>query len=99
MNRIEQEKRTVKLMIELYCRKVEKNPHLCSECRELIEFSHKKLDRCKYGEGKTSCKKCSTHCYPPGKREKIRLIMRTMGPKMILYSPVDAIRHLIHEIK
>ncbi|MBO7256386.1 MAG: nitrous oxide-stimulated promoter family protein [Bacteroidales bacterium] len=99
MTRIEQEKETVRLMIEIYCRKIEKNESLCPECKELIEFAHKKLDRCKYGNNKTTCKKCKTHCYPGEKREKIRYIMRTVGPKMIFYHPIAAIRHLLQELR
>ena len=97
MSRIEREKETVKLMIELYCKKVEKNSDLCPQCKELIEYAHKKLDRCKYSESKPTCQKCKTHCYPGEKREKIRLIMRTMGPKMIFYHPIAAIRHLLNK--
>lgn len=95
MGRIEQEKETVQFMIELYCRKVEKNRELCPECRELIVFAHKRLDRCRYGEDKTTCQKCPSHCYPPHQREKIRLIMRTIGPRMLFYSPLKAIRHML----
>lgn len=98
-NKIEQEKQTIKLMIELYCRKIEKNQVLCNDCKELIEYAHKKLDRCKYGNNKSTCKKCKTHCYPGEKREKIRMIMRTIGPRMIFYAPLAALRHLFDELR
>ncbi|MBO5824973.1 MAG: nitrous oxide-stimulated promoter family protein, partial [Prevotella sp.] len=42
-----------------------------------------------------SCKKCHTHCYAPKEREAIRRIMRWAGPRMLLYAPVAAIRHLL----
>ena len=37
MTRIEQEKETVRMMIEIYCRKIEKNESLCPECKEKME--------------------------------------------------------------
>lgn len=95
MRRTEREKRTVALMIELYCKKIEKNDTLCQECCELIKYAHARLDRCKFGDKKPSCKKCSVHCYSQTKREKIRLVMRTIGPRMIFYRPIAAIRHLL----
>ena len=82
-------------MIRLYCRKKEGNKTLCSDGRELEEYAHKRLSACKYGEQKTSCKKCPTHCYRKDKRDKIREVMRFSGPRMILYHPIEAIRHLI----
>lgn len=99
MNRIEREKRTVSLMIRLYCRKKEGNKELCDGCRELETYAHKRLSSCKYGEQKTSCKKCPTHCYRADMREKIKEVMRFSGPRMILYSPIEAIRHIADLIK
>ena len=95
MNKIEREKYTVSLMIQLYCRKKEGNKTLCNDCRELEKYAHKRLSACKYGEQKTSCKKCPTHCYRKDMREKIREVMRFSGPRMIIHHPIEALRHLI----
>ena len=97
MNRIEREKHTVSLMIQLYCRRKEGNRTLCEECIQLEEYAHKRLSACKYGEQKTSCKKCSTHCYRKDMREKIREVMRFSGPRMMLYHPLEAVRHLFEK--
>ena len=97
MNRIEREKHTVSLMIRLYCRRKEGNRSLCEGCNKLEEYAHKRLSACKYGEQKTSCKKCPTHCYRKDMRERIRQVMRFAGPMMILYHPVEAIRHLFEK--
>ena len=94
MTIIERERRTVSLMIRLYCRKKEGNKTLCCDCTALEEYAHKRLSGCKYGEQKTSCKKCPTHCYKMDMREKIREVMRFSGPRMILHYPIEAIRHL-----
>lgn len=95
MNRIEQEKQTVERMIRLYCRRKEKHSALCGDCTRLLEYAHKRLDTCRYGELKNTCKKCLTHCYSPTYREKIRVVMRYAGPRMILYHPFAALRHML----
>ena len=96
MNRIEREKQTVRKMIELYCRHRLKQDTMPDEYLHLAEFACRRLDHCKYGENKTVCKDCPTHCYAPKEREQIRKVMRWVGPRMFFYSPIDAIRHLFN---
>ncbi len=95
MTRVEREKQAVEVMIWLYCRHCLKTEVLPSEYAELLTYAHKRLECCKFGESKTSCKKCPVHCYAPAKRELIRQVMRWAGPRMIFYHPLIAIRHLI----
>lgn len=97
MSRIEQEKRTVEQMIRLYCYKKEGNEQLCPECRELLEYAHARLSRCPFGEKKSSCRLCTVHCYKPDMKERMREVMRYTGPRMLLYYPIAAIRHLWRE--
>lgn len=94
MDRIEREKQTVELMIRLYCRHKEKNADLCEDCRELLTYSYKRLEACRYGNEKPACKKCPTHCYASAFRERIRAVMRFSGPRLILHHPLAAIRHI-----
>jgi predicted amidophosphoribosyltransferase len=94
-NRIEKEKRIMEFMVKLYCHKKEKNNKLCNSCKDLIEYSKKRLDNCPYGNNKSSCKKCQKHCYKKEYREKIREVMRYSGPRIILYKPLEFIRHLV----
>ncbi|MFR8835497.1 MULTISPECIES: nitrous oxide-stimulated promoter family protein [Bacteroides] len=93
-NRIDREKRIVELMIRLYCRKKEKNKYLCIQCEELLRYAHARLDHCPFGENKSSCKQCTVHCYKPVMRERMRQVMRFSGPRMLLYTPWEAIKHL-----
>ncbi|MDH6312748.1 putative amidophosphoribosyltransferase [Parabacteroides sp. PFB2-10] len=93
-SRIEREKVTIERMVRIYCRKKEKNEQLCPECEVLIAYTHQRLDRCPYGEEKTACKHCPVHCYKPAMREKVRQVMRYIGPRMIYLAPADFIRHL-----
>ena len=98
MNRIEREKITIKQMIELYCRHKEKNATLCDECNRILNYACRKLDTCRYGNRKSTCKKCPVHCYLPAYRAKIRTIMRYSGPRMLFYHPLAVIRHWIISI-
>ena len=98
MNRIEREKKTVQKMIELYCRHRLKQDSIPEEYKQLAEFASNRLDHCKYGENKTACKDCPTHCYAPKQREAIREVMRWTGPRMIFYSPIDAILHIFYNV-
>ncbi len=98
MSRIEEEQQVVEQMIRLYCRKKEGNSELCPACTELLQYAKARLSHCKFGENKTTCKKCPIHCYRPEKKEQIRKVMRWAGPRMMWYHPVAAIRHLIREL-
>ena len=83
MTRIEEEKKTVEQMIRLYCRLKEGNETLCDECSALLEYAHKRLEYCKFGEQKSTCRKCPIHCYKPVLREKMCEVMRFAGPRMM----------------
>lgn len=94
-----QEKATVEAMIRLYCTHKEGNANLCDECSELLRYAHTRLERCKFGERKPTCERCTVHCYRPDMRERVRKVMRYSGPRMIFYHPIMAIRHLVRNLK
>jgi hypothetical protein len=98
MHRIETEKQTIKSMISLYCRKQHRSGDICKECQELMEYAILRLDRCVFGNQKSICAKCPVHCYKPVMREKIRMVMRFSGPRMILYHPIMALQHYLDQI-
>ena len=95
-NRISKEKEIVKFMIEFYCYKKHshKKNELCDECKQLLDYSHKRLTYCKFGDKKTSCSKCPIHCYKYDMKEKIKKVMKFSGPRLILYKPFEFIRHI-----
>ena len=95
IRRIEWEKTTVRHMIGLWCLKKHEKQELCKECRELLIYATTRLDRCKFGDGKTNCHKCPVHCYRPDVREKIREVMRFSGPRMMFYHPLEALRYIL----
>lgn len=63
---------------------------------ELLRYAHARLDHCPFGEKKSACKECTVHCYKPVMRERMRQVMRFSGPRMLLYAPWQAIRHLLN---
>lgn len=96
MTKIEKEKRTLKFMITLYCEKKHKlGFDKCSKCQELYEYAAMKLDKCKFGENKTSCKRCSVHCFNQERKEQIKVVMRFSGPRIIFYRPYDYIKYIL----
>lgn len=95
MRRIEWEKTTVRYMIELWCLIKHEKQGLCEECRELLIYATARLDRCKFGDGKTKCHKSPVHCCSPDIREKIREVMRFNGPRMMFYHPLEALRYIL----
>jgi predicted amidophosphoribosyltransferase len=98
MSRIENEKKTVEQMIRLYCRLKEGNQTLCPDCQALLEYAHKRLNHCKFGERKSTCRKCPVHCYKPDMRDRMKEVMRFAGPRMMIYHPLEALKHLWQEL-
>lgn len=91
--KIEKEKRISFLMIDLYYKK---HKELSSnEKVELKNYVELRLNKCPFQENKTFCSNCKIHCYKKDMQEKIIMVMRYSGPRMILYHPILAIRHLI----
>ena len=96
----EREKRTVSLMIRIYCKKKHgTRKGLCPECEALDAYARMRSDKCPFMETKTFCSNCKVHCYKAGMREKIRAVMRFSGPRMIFSHPIMAIRHVIESKK
>lgn len=96
----EREKLLVSQMITVYCRgKHHQRNGLCPECQALDTYARMRSDKCPFMETKTFCSNCKVHCYKPEMREKIRMVMRYSGPRMMFYHPLTAIRHVIESKK
>lgn len=94
------EKKTVKIMIELYCvKKHGTKEGLCEECEELLVYAGKRVDSCKFQDNKGTCGKCKVPCYKPEMREKIKAVMKFSGPRMLYTHPLLACRHLVQGLK
>lgn len=97
--KMEAEKKTIAFMIKLYCKKKHHEKTLCKECEEVKNYAFSKIDKCPFMETKTFCSSCKVHCYQKEYREKIRIIMKFSGPRMLLYRPRMAIAHIINTKK
>jgi hypothetical protein len=97
MKRIEKEKKTIAIMIQIFCsyRHGTGGKLLCPPCSELLDYAKERLNKCPYGENKGACSKCKIHCYKPDMRKQITEVMRYSGPKMITKHPLLAIDHLL----
>ena len=114
-DRIADEKKVVALMIRMYCRRHCRQQGrtakadridarhttngLCPECAALLDYALRRLDSCRFGNGKPSCRKCPVHCYRADMRERIRTVMRWAGPRMIFHHPLAATKHLLRELR
>ncbi len=98
MNRIEEEKRTVEAMIRLYCRCKEGHDELCASCAELLDYARQRLDRCRFGERKPTCRRCPIHCYRRDMKQRMTEVMRWAGSRMLFVHPLMALRHLLREL-
>lgn len=97
LGRVEKEKKVIELMINIYCRKKHSSKgELCNECKELLEYAHKRLTLCKFGDKKTTCSKCPIHCYKKDMKIKVKEVMRFSGPRLIIYNPIELIRHMFY---
>lgn len=92
--KIRKEKEIVSKMIRIYCKKKHHQKVLCAECQDLNDYAIHRLSLCPFGEEKTACAKCPIHCYKQDYRQRIKEIMRYSGPWMLLYHPIESIRHI-----
>lgn len=93
--RLRRERRTLELMVRMYCRHNHRERELCQECRALLDYALVRVDNCVFGSEKPVCSQCPIHCYRPTMRERIRASMRYAGPRMTWRHPYLAWRHLL----
>ena len=87
------ELRTLEAMMRMYCRHFHRSQPLCAECSALARYAQRRLERCVFGDEKPTCANCTVHCYRADMRERVRVMMRWAGPRMILRHPLLAIAH------
>jgi hypothetical protein len=98
--RMQREGDTVEVMIRHYCRRNHSgDKELCADCAELINYAEQRLANCPFQEGKTTCGNCQVHCYKPSMREKIRQVMRAIGPRMVLTNPLMTLHHALDGLR
>jgi len=89
------ELKTIEVMLRMYCARHHGGAPLCADCTELFDYAQRRLQRCVFGDAKPNCAKCVVHCYNKDMRERIRVVMRWAGPRMLLQHPVLGVRHML----
>jgi uncharacterized ferredoxin-like protein len=90
--------RTIETMVHMYCAAHHGGGDaLCGDCAALFEYARRRLERCVFGDAKPTCANCVVHCYKADMRERIRVVMRWAGPRIMLRHPIMGIAHLIEE--
>ena len=94
----------VREMIYLYCKKKHKHRIdgrivICESCNELMDYASLRSEKCPHMKTKTFCANCTTSCYKPEMKERIREVMRFSGPRMIVVHPIMVVSHVICSVK
>jgi hypothetical protein len=99
--RLRREIRTMQCMVEIYCadHHAKGDDAPCAECREFLEYSERRLEKCPYGERKPTCARCPIHCYKRAQREQARAIMRYAGPRMAFRHPWLSLTHVLDKLR
>jgi hypothetical protein len=99
--RLQREQKTVSTMILMHCegKHGQAGGDLCDDCARLHGYAMERVGTCRYGDEKPTCRKCPVHCYKPEMREKIRVVMRYAGPRMLFKHPRLAFQHLLDGTK
>lgn len=100
--RIRREKKTVSIMIEMYCRDRHEQrtaPGLCDTCRELHDYAIERIVKCPFCLSKPTCANCPIHCYKKDMRARVRRIMAYAGPRMMRRHPILAVMHVLDGLR
>lgn len=92
-----EEKDILACMVRVYCRGQRHNAskkELCPDCAGLLDYALARADRCVRMQSKTFCSNCPSPCYSPQMRERIRVVMRYSGVRMLWHCPVRVLRHV-----
>ncbi len=97
--RIRREQRTITAMLHIYCRDHHGADPLCSDCQRLLDYAHRRLDVCPFGEAKPACNHCRVHCYSAAMKTRVKEVMRYAGPRMLARHPVLALFHILDKLR
>lgn len=100
-SRIDRERKTIKVMISIYCalhHKPQKGS-LCAECAVVDSYARERIEKCPLTADKPTCLKCPVHCYKADMKERVRKIMRFSGPRMLIRHPVLTLFHVLDGLK
>ncbi|BEU87655.1 hypothetical protein TAMA11512_11190 [Selenomonas sp. TAMA-11512] len=88
-------------IISVYCHRKHgtQKGELCSDCRALSLYAKDRIEKCPRMAEKTFCSACPIHCYDRERRAKIREVMGYASPWMLIYHPMQFLRHVWYSWK
>lgn len=98
--RIRREQKTIAAMARIYCR----DHHglasgVCDDCAQLLDYARQRLEVCPFQERKPACNFCEVHCYSRLMRERVKVVMRYSGPRMLLPHPLLSLGHMLDKLR
>jgi predicted amidophosphoribosyltransferase len=94
--RLAREQATMAAMMALYCHDHHGTRNgSCDDCAQLLDYARRRLATCPFGEEKPACNNCQVHCYSASQRERVRVVMRYAGPRMLFRHPILSLYHLL----
>lgn len=98
--RLARERKTIEGMIYCYCRDHhDAGNTLCPECQHLHDYAVVRLERCRFGADKPTCANCPVHCYQRAWRERVKVVMRYAGPRMLRQHPILSLIHWLDSFR
>jgi hypothetical protein len=99
--RIRRERKTISIMIGMYCRDRHHghDGSLCDRCTKLHDYAMQRIDKCPLCLSKPTCANCLIHCYKADMRERVRTVMRYSGSRMMGRHPVLALLHKLDGLR
>jgi hypothetical protein len=96
-NNLEREIKTIRIMVEMFCKHHHGGGELCEGCKKLSDYAQSRIGKCTFGVNKPVCADCTVHCFKPDMRSEIKEVMRFAGPRMTFKHPVLAAHHLFRK--
>lgn len=95
--RLHRETKTLTAMFSVYCKghHQAKEAQLCTQCKAIRDYTIKRLHNCPLIERKPTCANCLIHCYNKDMQNKVRIIMRYSGPRILLRHPLLTLYHFL----
>ena len=85
-------------MLRMYCRthhNLKDTLRSASNVPSFARLCAPALGALRVRRGQPTCAKCTVHCYKASMRERVRVVMRWAGPRMLWHHPLLAIRRMI----
>jgi hypothetical protein len=94
--RLAREYRTLRAMVWMHCHDLHgEDDSPCDECRELLAYAARRIDRCVFGDGKPTCANCTVHCYNAVRRARDSAMPRYHGPRGCCGATRSRVAHLL----